>query len=153
MKKSKHFRKDVIIARIIFAILCIIVGTLIGMGVSALSDWSKGNSEDNTNPPQTQEYETPEYVETEEDTEEVTEPIEEIVVYAKTTAKVNMRQEPNTNCAVLASVPAGTKMPLIEEAGGWYKVSYDNKEGYIREDYIELVEEVVVIGADEESAE
>lgn len=144
MKKSKHFRKDVIIARVIFAILCIIVGTLIGVGISALSNMSNGSDAEETEPQQTQQYEIPEYVDTEEETEEVVEPIEKNVVYAKTTAKVNMRQEPNTNCAILASVPAATKMPLIEEADGWYKVSYDNKEGYIREDYIELVEEVVV---------
>ena len=69
--------------------------------------------------------------------------VEEIVVYAKTTAKVNMRVEPNTNCEILASVPAATKMTLVEEVDGWYKVIYNEKEGYIRADYIELVEEVV----------
>ena len=37
MKKSKHFRKDVIIARIIFAMLCILVGILVGSGISALT--------------------------------------------------------------------------------------------------------------------
>ena len=92
---------------------------------------------------QTQQYEIPEFEDTEEETE-TEEVIEEIVVYAKTTAKVNMREEPNTNCAILASVPAATKTLLVEEVDGWYKVVYNEKEGYIRADYIELVEEVVV---------
>ena len=150
MRKSKHFRKDVILARVIFGILCIVVGVLIGMGVSAIRDMSKEDNVKDTEQQQTQQYEIPQFEDTEDETEEIIEPVEEIVVYAKTTAKVNMRQEPNTNCAVLASVPAATKTLLVEEVDGWYKVIYNEKEGYIRADYIELVEETVVneTGAD-----
>ena len=43
MKRSKHFRKDVIITRIVFAVLCIVLGVLIGSGISALTK----NSEEN----------------------------------------------------------------------------------------------------------
>ena len=144
MKKSKHFRKDVIFARVIFGILCIIIIVLIGMGVSALTkNEDEGNTE-STETQQTQQYEISDVVETEVETE-VEEVVEEVVVYAKTTAQVNMRIEPNTNCAVLASVPAGTKTTLVEEADGWYKVIYNDKEGYIRADYIELVEETVSV--------
>jgi len=142
MRKSKHFRKDVILARVIFAILCIAIIVLISMGVSALKKAANNGDAEETEP-QTQQYEIPEFEDTEEETE-TEEVIEEIVVYAKTTAKVNMREEPNTNCAILASVPAATKTLLVEEVDGWYKVVYNEKEGYIRADYIELVEEVVV---------
>ena len=152
MKKSKHFRKDVILARVIFAILCIVIIALISMGVSALKKTlNNGNTEETE--PQTQQYEIPEFEDTEVATEVEEELIEEIVVYAKTTAKVNMRVEPNTNCEVLASVPAATKMSMIEEVDGWYKVVYEEKEGYIRADYIELVEEVVVNEADVDTQE
>ena len=143
MKKSKHFRKDVILARVIFAILCIVIIVLISMGVSALKKTVNNDSTEETEA-QTQQYEVPEFEDTEAETETEAEVIEEIVVYAKTTAKVNMRVEPNTNCAVLASVPAATKTLMIEEVDGWYKVVYEEKEGYIRADYIELVEDVVV---------
>ena len=142
MRKSKHFRKDVILARVIFAILCIAIIVLISMGVSALKKAANNGDTEETES-QTQQYEIPEFEDTEEETE-TEEVIEEIVVYAKTTAKVNMREEPNTNCAILASVPAATKTLLVEEVDGWYKVVYNEKEGYIRADYIELVEEVVV---------
>ena len=152
MRKSKHFRKDVILARIIFAVLCIVIIVLITMGVSALKKTlNAGNTEEAE--PQTQQYDIPEFEDTEEVTEVLEEVIEEIVVYAKTTAKVNMRVEPNTNCEVLASVPAATKTLLVEEVDGWYKVVYNEKEGYIREDYIELVEEVVVNDTDVDTQE
>lgn len=144
MKKSKHFRKDVILARVIFGILCIIIGVLIGIGVSAISKTVKNNEGYQSESEQTENYGIPQFEETEE-TEVETEAVEEVVVYAKTTAKVNMRVEPNTNCDIVASVPAGTKTLFIEETTvgteKWYKVSYNGAEGYIRGDYIELVEE------------
>ena len=150
MRKSKHFRKDVILARVIFAILCLVIIVVISMGVSALKNaLNSGNTDEE---PQTQQYDIPEFEDTEEVTE-IEEVIDESVVYAKTTAKVNMRVEPNTNCAVLASVPAATKMSMIEEVDGWYKVVYEEKEGYIRADYIELVEEVVISGAEVDTQE
>lgn len=150
MRKSKHFRKDVILARVIFAILCLVIIVVISMGVSALKNaLNSGNTDEE---PQTQQYDIPEFEDTEEVTE-IEEVIDEFVVYAKTTAKVNMRVEPNTNCAVLASVPAATKMSMIEEVDGWYKVVYEEKEGYIRADYIELVEEVVISGAEVDTQE
>ena len=150
MRKSKHFRKDVILARVIFAILCLVIIVVISMGVYALKNaLNSGNTDEE---PQTQQYDIPEFEDTEEVTE-IEEVIDEIVVYAKTTAKVNMRVEPNTNCAVLASVPAATKMSMIEEVDGWYKVVYEEKEGYIRADYIELVEEVVISGAEVDTQE
>jgi len=142
MKKSKHFRKDVILARVIFGILCIVIGVAIGFGVSALSKALNDGKDEETQPQHKEEYEVPEIEDTEEETEP--QPVEIVVVYAKTKAKVNMRVEPNTNCTVLASVPAGTKTQLVEEVNGWYKVIYNDTEGYIRADYIELVEEVIV---------
>lgn len=141
MKRSKHFRKDVIMARIIFAVLCILICVLIGLGIKALigSGEEKEPVETET---QTETIYIPPVEETiaETETEEV---VEEVVYYAKTTAQVRMRKEPNTNCEVVLSVPANTKTDLIEEADGWYKVSYNGREGYIRADYIQIIEEVV----------
>lgn len=142
MKKGKHFRKDVILARVIFGILCIAILVLIGMGVSALVKNSKNSDAKDTESQQTESYDIPEFEDTEDDTQ-TEEVVEETVVYAKTTAEVRMRVEPNTNCDVVTTVPSGTKTLLVEEADGWYKVSYNDKEGYIRADYIELVEETV----------
>ena len=143
MKRSKHFRKDVIMARIIFAVLCILIGVLIWLGINALI-----GSGDEKEPPETETQSETLYIPPVEDTESVPETeevVEEVIYYAKTTAQVRMRKEPNTNCEVILSVPANTKTDLIEEADGWYKVAYNGHEGYIRADYIEVIEEVVPV--------
>ncbi len=136
-KRSKHFRKDVIIARIIFLVLCIVLVVLISLGITALKGIGNENTAETTEELQTTESNIPE---TEPETEPQTEAVETIT-YAKTKANVRMRVEPNTNCDVITSVPTGTKTLLLEEAGDWYKVSYNGREGYIRGDYIEIVEE------------
>lgn len=141
MKKSKHFRKDVIIARVIFGILVIVIGVLIGIGVSKLTKNTDNSDTQQTESQQTEIYDVPQYEETEE--VEVETEVEEVVVYAKTTAQVRLRKEPNTNCEVVTSVPAGTKTLMLEDADGWYKVSYNGNEGYIRADYVEIIEETV----------
>lgn len=147
MKRSKHFRKDVILARVIFAILCIVVIALIWMGISTLMNKGKEDEPQETESQQTEIYDISQI----EDVEIVTEiETEEVVYYAKTTAYVRMRKEPNTNCDVLASVPAGTKTDMLEETDGWYKVSYNGLEGYIRADYVEIIEETVSPGVTEE---
>lgn len=138
MKRSKHFRKDVILARVVFGILCIIIGVLIGMGVSAISKAVKNNEGYQTEREETPTYDIPQFEDTEEETEVV-----EVVYYAKTTAEVRLRKEPNTNCAVVMTVPSGAKTTMIEEVDGWYKVLYNDQEGYIRADYIEIIEEQV----------
>ena len=132
MKKSKHFRKDVIIARIIFAILCIVIGTLIGTGVSALMN----RADTDRNEPNTQ-------IQTEVNTQTLTGPlieddtqsVQDMISYAVPTSEIRLRKEPNTNCEVLTKIPAGTKLTLLEELEGWYKVSYEGMEGYISADY------------------
>lgn len=150
MKKSKHFRKDVIIARIIFAALCILIGVLIGTGISALTK-NKGDNPD-TQTPNTQ-------MQTENDTQitpntemessiDDTEATPEIVYYAVPETEIRLREEPNTDCVTLAKIPAGTKLPLVEELEGWYKVTYEGMEGYISADYSSIVtEEVSSIGS------
>lgn len=135
MRKNKHFRKDVIIARIIFVVLCIFVGVLIGMGVSTLSKNSgktptgpTQNTQTEINIPNTQTAETEPPADKEQDADVM-------ISYVVPTTELRLRQEPNTNCEVLTRIPAGTKLTLIEELEGWYKVSYDGMEGYISADY------------------
>ena len=51
-----------------------------------------------------------------------------------TTVKVNMRREPEGD--VLFTLPEGTAVTLIGEAGGWYKAIYSNSTGYIARTYV-----------------
>lgn len=57
--------------------------------------------------------------------------------YAYTTAYVNMRSEASLSASVVAKVPSGTKLKLIElEAEEWFKVEYDGTTGYINAMYL-----------------
>jgi|GEM_PF-928673 len=48
---------------------------------------------------------------------------------------LNLRQDRNTKSAKLVLIPNGTKLEATEELDGWYKVSYDGKEGWISKEY------------------
>ncbi len=151
MKKSKHFRKDVIIARVIFAIICVVIIVLICMGVSALVN--SGKEDKNTETTQTEsqmeqenliahpdvevgtESESTTEVETESEGED------ETTLYVVPTTEVRVRKEPNTTSTILHRIPAGTKTIFLEELEGWYKVEYNGEVGYISADYAEVVEE------------
>lgn len=157
MKKSKHFRKDVIMARIIAAVLLLVLILLL---VFVISLFTKPSGDDkgtqNTQNTQNTQDVKPgidESEETEEleNTEEVqnTEPDvgidseaeEEDQVYVQTTTQVKLRKEPNTTCATLDRINGGTKLLVLESLEGWYKVTYNGQTGYVSADYAKIVEE------------
>ena len=50
---------------------------------------------------------------------------------------VNMRSEPTTESKVVAVVRVDTSVTLIQDTRtGWSKVSFENYEGYIMNDYL-----------------
>ena len=49
---------------------------------------------------------------------------------------VNFRSQPNTSSSVLASLANGTTVSVVGVSGGWYKVTYGGKTGYVHPDYI-----------------
>lgn len=49
---------------------------------------------------------------------------------------VNFRSQPNTSSSVLGSLTNGTTVKVIGVQGGWYKVSYNGKTGYVHPDYL-----------------
>lgn len=53
--------------------------------------------------------------------------------YVKITSEsgLNLRKDMATSSEVLAVIPAGTYVNLLEDNGGWLKVSYSGKSGYI----------------------
>ena len=159
MRKSKHFRKDVILARIIAAVILLVLIGLLVFGISLLKK-SSGEDKNTQNSQNTEGTENliPGDSETEEagtedvpqteDTgvEEGTEEKDDTTEPAKTYVKIKvsslrLREEPNTSCATLASIPKGTKLEVIEKVDIWYKVSYNGKVGYVSGTYVEVVEE------------
>lgn len=57
----------------------------------------------------------------------------------KTKSNLNLREQPNTECNILVMINLGDTVTLIEEAGEWFKVSYNDKEGYVKAEYLEEV--------------
>ena len=162
MKKSKHFRKDVIMARVIAGVILLVLIVLLVFGISLLT---KSSSEDKN----TQNSQNTENTESilpggqdtqEQETEETQQPLDTQTqnseagpdenddtvyvpdtVYVKTTTQVRLRKEPNTSCATLDRIDGGTKLEVLETLDGWYKVNYNGQNGYVSATYTEIVEE------------
>ena len=158
MKKSKHFRKDVILARIIAGVILLVLIALLVFGISLLEkssgdDKNSQNSQNTQNSenlvPGDQDTESEDIQQTENSEEQEETPgteenndttYEPDKVYVKTTAQLKLREEPNTKCTVLAYIPAGTKLEVVSPLENWYKVIYNGKTGYVSGAYVKAVE-------------
>ena len=134
MKKSH--RKDVIIARIIFAAMCVaLVAIIIGLVMlvrAHKSDKATQQMEQTQTQTQSEEW-VPDVVEPETQTQ-TSEVVE--MTYMWTTDGVNLRSEPNTDSAVVTVLGVGTQVRMIGEEDGWVKVSFNDQEGYSRADFL-----------------
>lgn len=59
----------------------------------------------------------------------------EQVIYTNSSEGLNMRKEPKADAEVLAVIPNGTKLVVLETSGDWYKVEYDSKMGWVAKLY------------------
>jgi uncharacterized protein YgiM (DUF1202 family) len=136
---NKNHRKDVIIARLIFAGICILLIAVIASIVVRLhsngadTDSKKESSQtENQNlPPNTQNSDLPPVTENPEESAS-----DGALHYVWTNTAVNLREQPNTNCSVITVLDARTQLELLGEEEGWVKVSYNGQEGYVSTDYI-----------------
>ena len=63
--------------------------------------------------------------------------------FAKATTTVNVRSSDSENADKLGKVSGGTQLKILEvKMNGWTKVDYDGKEGYIKSEYLEIIEAV-----------
>lgn len=54
--------------------------------------------------------------------------------------KLNVREEPSTDCSVATKVSKGSHLDIIEEeSNGWYKASINGLEGYVAAEYVDEV--------------
>lgn len=54
--------------------------------------------------------------------------------------KLNVREEPSTECSVATKVSKGTHLDILEEEkDGWYKASINGLEGYVSAEYVDEV--------------
>lgn len=56
---------------------------------------------------------------------------------------LNLRSGPSSQNSKLASIPGGTVLALEEASGGWYKVTYNGKTGYVSSEYVVSTTEAV----------
>jgi len=72
-----------------------------------------------------------------------TEPEVPVIVYAKATTTVNVRSSDSINADKLGKAKEGMKLQVLEQLpNGWNKVLFENKEGYIKADYLQILENV-----------
>ena len=136
--KPSH-RKDVIIARIIFAVMCLaLVAIIAAVAVTISSHRKQAKLEEELKQLQEAQQqeevtETPSYV--------VPQPVEEPVeeVHVRATANVNLRAEASTDAEILTTIEAGSDMVLISEENGWAQVTYNDQTGYVSADFVETV--------------
>ena len=161
--KSKHFRKDVILARIIAGLLLIVLIALIVFAIQLFKETSESNKDSqNSQNTQNSQLVTPGTQDT-QDTQDVqgtensqsTEDVQDTQTtensetesqtpekkYVKTTTQVRLRKEPNTNCATLDRIDGGTVLLVEETLDGWYKVTHNGQTGYVSADYAKVVEQ------------
>lgn len=128
--KPSH-RKDVIIARIIFAVFCFVVIAIIsGLIVFLVNKFSVDTT------PNTQTTESQQDIDQLPAVDPSSQFIETEDIYVKTTSSVNMRAEANKEATVLTVLAKDTQLQLISETDGWAEVIYEDKTGYVSTDYI-----------------
>ncbi len=57
-------------------------------------------------------------------------------VYVNADGGLKMRKDASANSAVLAVIPNGTKLTVLDERDGWYKVEYNGQTGWVSKDFV-----------------
>ena len=134
--KASH-RKDVIIARLIFAAICLFLIALIATIVITIT--SKGGEKKEQD--KTQQNVASES-EADSDTEigaiylpqQTTEGTEK--TYVTTTSSVNMREKPDKNANIVTVIAQDVKLEFVSEDNGWAQVIFQGQTGYVSSDYV-----------------
>lgn len=66
---------------------------------------------------------------------------------------VRMREEASTSSKIIVNLDIGDKVEIVSEDGDWYKVKYNNYEGYMHKDYVKAEENTDVPHEDESNNE
>lgn len=62
--------------------------------------------------------------------------MEKMRVTATSGTTVNMRAEPNANARILQKIPLSTEVECVETSGDWYKIKYQETEGYMMKKFL-----------------
>lgn len=58
------------------------------------------------------------------------------------TMTLYVREEPNTDCSIITSMPEGEELEVLETLDGWVKINVDSDEGYVCSDYVDISTEL-----------
>ena len=136
--KASH-RKDVIIARLIFAAICLFLIALIATIVITIT--SKGGEKKEQDKTQ-QNVASESEADSDSDTEigaiylpqQTTEGTEK--TYVTTTSSVNMREKPDKNANIVTVIAQDVKLEFVSEDNGWTQVIFQGQTGYVSSDYV-----------------
>ena len=138
MKKSH--RKDVIIARVIFAVvLLLLIALIVGAVIMIRGHMAEKSAQESQGVIVTENsQEQQPVVDTQTSEPEITtEDTQALNPVVQTTTGVNLRKEPNTECEVLTVLDQGTMLELIGEEDGWAVVDYQGQIGYVKSEYVQ----------------
>ncbi len=63
--------------------------------------------------------------------------------FATTTATINVRNSDSMTADKVGKLASGTQVEVLEKlANGWCKIMYENKEAYVKTDYLNFIEDV-----------
>ena len=99
--------------------------------LETLDGWYKIQSGDVTG------YVSADYLITGEEAAARAEEVKQPIATVKTPT-LNVREEPNTECSILALMPQGEELNVLEDLSGWVKVDLDNTNGFISKDYVDI---------------
>lgn len=88
-------------------------------------------SVETTKPTEQQPEETTETQPETQQPEQTIQPAVSKAAYISSNASAHFRSGPSTSSQSLGKLPKNTKITITGEENGWYKVSYNGKEGYI----------------------
>ena len=99
--------------------------------LETLDGWYKIQSGDVTG------YVSADYLITGEEAAARAEEVKQTIATVKTPT-LNVREEPNTECSILALMPQGEELNVLEDLSGWVKVDLDNTSRFISKDYVDI---------------
>ena len=139
--KANH-RKDVIIARLIFAAICLFLIALIATIVITITSKKGGEKKEQDKTQQNVASESEADSDSDSDTEigaiylpqQTTEGTEK--TYVTTTSSVNMREKPDKNANIVTVIAQDVKLEFVSEDNGWAQVIFQGQTGYVSSDYV-----------------
>ena len=61
---------------------------------------------------------------------------QEQISYKYTLVNTNLREEKSTSSNIIAVIPEGSKIQVIDAEEDWYEVIYNGQKGYVYSDYL-----------------